>query len=342
MIMSRSAPIALCITAGLGLSGCGSVLGASTAPAPAVATPTTPTTPTPSGPAQPFAYTGAGVGYNTTSRLQTVGPPTGAGDIEVTITEPDSPTLTRIDQVTFNGNETIRVRIGSTGYDQTFATANAQGVANTAYFSTAAAADPRILGISRWTIDGPPSNRLRVFRLSEGADPGAGTINPLEFVRVAEIRYDNLTGSFFTFGQQTAPADMFRTGGLHYEGESVGQYINYDYPGGRDFVARVSLDVNFAQASNQLTGRTFAPRFNDSSFDGRPSSFFDVGFQATIAGSTFSGSAVGVDAYGPVSGTVNGAFYGVAPTPADEVAGVFAVGSPNGLSKIGGAFAAGR
>ena len=329
----RPPATALCVALGLGLglSACGSAgsPGGITASAPVV-------------PAVPTAYAGATAAYVPVRDSQSVGPLGAAGDLELTITEPDAPVQTRFDQVNFTGNETIRVRVASTGYDQTFTHDNFQGPSTSAYLDPAQVLAARNLEVTRWSIPvGSENSRLRIYKLSEGPDVGSGVINPLEFVRVGEIR-GTTAGTYFLFGQQTAATDMARTGTLRYDGEVVGQYFTQKYPTGRDYISQVALSVDFGRASSQVVGNTYNVRFLDTSFDDRPSPGFQVALEATISGSTFSGTAVATDDLSTMTGPLTGAFYGSSATPADEIAGLFAVTAPGRLNRIVGGFAAGR
>jgi hypothetical protein len=307
--------------------------------------PVTPVTPTPPTP-QPFAFTGASVTYASQAPVlspasvtatTTAATPFGS-DIEVTITEPDTPSFNRLDQVNFNGNETIVLKYGGNQQATIQNTSNTVTRGQFVFGSASQGFGARTVAMSSWTISPfGPSSQTTSFSVHQLNGVASTTGRPVDgttltkYVKVfsyytkdPNASYDN--GIFGTFGAPTDAASMPTTGTLHYGGEAIGRYFAPTSPalGGAPFVAVATADVNFGLPSSQVSGAISGPLYN-----GAAGPDFQLQYTGTITRNTFAGAATATGP-GAMSGNVTGAFYGPSTAAAAEIGGSVSVTGAGG------------
>ncbi len=229
--------------------------------------------PSPTPPPAPVALTMTGAAARQTIiRFSiTTGAPTAPGAVTVTITDPDVAAPTGLNQINFDGDETIQIQVPPSTAPATYT--------------------PELLrpgSTSSWTIttsttSGSASAFLNVLS------------GPTRYVRMANFGDSTDNGGvgngssngYAPFGVPTPAADMPRTGSARFTGLAYGS-----------FNARpVTVDVDFAAA-------TLAGSINAASDPEQ------LTFSAPISGVNFSGSATMRNLNGTQAGQVTGSFYG--------------------------------
>jgi hypothetical protein len=163
--------------------------------------------------------------------------------------------------------------------------------------------------------------------------------------------FSNYQTSFQLMGVPTTAVDMPHTGSATFTGESFGQFIPTSGAStlfGTAFLGAATLNVDFSKTTGAITGVVD----NTAQTSAADALRFRMTFTADISGSKFSGTttaanaATGTALPTPMTGNVQGAFYGPTAAAATEAGGTFSANGPFNVNSTSagliGGFVAGR
>ena len=260
--MRSSARLVLLSCACALVSACGGGGGGGMSPAPAAAPPA---------PATPLAMTGAAITWQIIRFSTSTGTPSAPGAVTVTITDPDVAAPTRLDQINFDGDETIQIQVPPSTAPATYAPAQLTAGSTSSWSVTTPTASGSV-SASLKILSGP-TRYVRMANFGSATDNGG----------VGNGRTDG----YAAFGVPATSADMPLTGSARFTGLSYGSLD----------ARPVTVDVNFAAATLSGSINTAA----DST---------QVTFTAPISGANFEGTAAYRDVNGTQAGKVSGSFFG--------------------------------
>lgn len=304
----------------LALAGCGGGGGSPSAPPTATPSPSasvplpspTPSpapAPAPSPSAVNFVSLGVS-GQRTEGNDRQVADAVHTLSYSATLTDPDAPSATRIEDINFDGDEALIVQnttaIGS--YNEAFVASDYAGAhSNNRYFDTAFT--PRVLPIASWQSRLGSGNAAQlVFRELEEVRKTATTAQTTgdrpEHVRLFELRLTDRR-SIQLFGSRTPASSVPSSGAAIFAGEVFGTFVDSS---GRleEFVGDAVISVDYARGT--LSGQITASQVLFSPQTSQP---IQIQFTGTISGETFVAQTV--TASGPQlaqTGTLAGAFFG--------------------------------
>ena len=320
----------------LGLSGCGGESpGVATIPAPPVA----PAPPAPPVPASVSIQTASVVAQAspTGGRQFTDALPSGPLN-RFTVSDPDAPTASRIDEINFDGDEsiTISVSAGTLSYTVTLPAATSRFGTTDANTYSGEGNNTRYVPVSAWQTPATVNDQqiIAIRHLEEGyGSPSTGhTGNITEHVRFIDTLQSNSIRAFQLAGDISSVNNIPQTGSATYAGQAFGNI--YYYGNSSDFLGDAVVNISFGQAFRPVTGRIDVTQFSND-FGMTP---FTIKFSGDIVGSAIASQHVDVSGLkNLMAGTLAGNFFGPA---ADEIGATFsASGEPGNL--IGG-FVAGK
>lgn len=365
-VADRRPILAFTLVAGLGLAGCAGGGGGGSSAPPVTPAPTPTPTPTPVSLVVNDATQGyqifASGGVTVSAAAQGGGSP-----VKVTVTDESGKwtrdNLNHQDTQQFDGHQSIKVDDAPDGGGVTLASADFRATP-TADPRSGLSSGARTLPLTTWestgivTLTGQTgvTGGFYIYGLEKGLP---GSLSALSYVSLAEWQGQSTSnngappwrGGFVLIGDQSALADMPKTGTAVFNGEAFGR-LGSSGGFGSPFLGSVTMNVDFSKTTGAITGSI------DNSLQSKPGDALRlaINFSADINphGPSFSGTATAANANGgtaltaPMTGTVAGAFFGPTARPASEAGGVFSLGiTPTQVAyassqTLSGGFVAGR
>jgi hypothetical protein len=249
------------------------------------------------------------------------------GDYRFTVLDPDAPTASRIEDVNFDGDETLNAIHGGS-FSEQFGAADFVGTGSAQYGSSSG--QTRSVPIVTWrrgaAADAPRLVLRRLEEIPKTASNAPSTGNTTESVRLVDLRSGDRRG-IQVFGSRAPTAAVPTVGtAVVYQGEV---YANVLEPSGKfeEFVGDARIIVNFVQGT--FVGQILASQ-GELSPSASPS--FSIEFVGSISGGTLRSQRADFNAANLTAGTLRGNLFGA---NADEIGLVISATGTNGTLMLG-------